>query len=403
MIGRRSVICSAVGISSAWRFGAARADTPGVTATDIKIGNTMPYSGPGSAYGVVGHFEAAWFKMVNETGGIAGRRIDFISYDDSLTPPRTVDAMRRLVEDDRVAFIFGSLGTASNAAVVDSLNRKKIPHMFIFTGGSKFGDYRKYPWTIGLVPTYRAEGQVYAKYVLQQAPGAKIAILYLNDDFGKDYVAGFRDVLGGDFDRMVTAASYEYSDPTIDNQITTLQASGAAVFVAAAPAKATAQSIRKVHDMGWRPLFLIANPSTSVGAVLKPAGPEKAVGVISAGFVKDPSDPGFAADPDMQEWRSFMANYLPGADTSDLLYINAYVACKTITRVLMQCEGDFSRENVLRQAENLHGFEVPALLPGISVNTGPADHIPVKTFRLQRWDGASWVRFGELVEGVRES
>lgn len=403
MISRRTALGASVLSSVAWRSHSAWADSPGVSATEIKIGNTMPYSGPASAYAAIGRFEAAYFRMVNETGGIAGRKINFISYDDALSPPRTVEDIRRLLEDDGVAFIFSPLGTSTNAAVVDSLNRKKIPHLFVASGGAKWGNYAKYPWTIGLQPSYRTEGQVYAKYILQQTPDAKIAILYQNDDLGKDYIHGFRDVLGENFDKRVIASSYENTDATIDNQITTLQASGANVLFAAATPKFAAQSIRKVHDSNWKPLFLMTNISISVGAVLVPAGTEKAIGLISAGYLKDPVDPEFTADPGMQEWRAFMAKYLPDADTSDSYYIFGYNECKAMMQVLKQCDGNFSRENIMHEAESLHDFEIPTLLPGIKVNTGPVDHRPIKALQLQRWDGKNWVRFGDLIEGAKEA
>lgn len=403
MINRRAALGAAIASPFVLRVGRAWADAPGVSATEIKIGNTMPYSGPASAYAPIGWFETAFFKMVNEAGGVDGRNINFITYDDGLSPPKTVEDVRRLVEEDGVAFLFGSLGTSTNSAVVDSLNRRKIPHLFIATGGSKFSDYKRYPWTIGFNPSYRTEAQVYAKYMRQQNAATKLAILYQNDDLGKDYLAGVRDVFGDSFEKTVVAASYEVTDATIDSQISTLQASGADTLLVAAIPKFAAQSIRKVHDINWKPVFFMSNISISVAAVLGPAGPEKAIGLISAGYLKDATDPRFASDPGMQDWRAFMAKYLPAADLSDGNYVYAYSTCNTMMQVLRQCEGDFSRENVMRQAENIHDLEIPTLMPGIKLNTRPNEHRVIKALQPAKWDGKSWVRFGDLIEGVSES
>ena len=377
------------------------ADTPGVTATEIKIGNTSPYSGPASTYGVLGKLEAAFFGMVNEQGGVAGHKIDYISLDDTYSPPKTLEQARRLVEEDNVAFLFATLGTPTNSAIVRYMNQKHVPHLFLATGADKWGDYKDYPWTIGWQPSYRTEAQIYAKYILKEKPNAKIAMLYQNDDFGKDYFLGFKDVLGDKFDKMVVTATYEATDPTADSQLTSLKASGADVLMVAALPKMSAQAIRKVHDLAWTPsLFLMSNVSISVGAVMIPAGAENGIGIVSGAFVKDPSDPTWASDPGMNEWRAFMNKYMPGADQSDNNYVVAYGFSKTILKVLQDCNGDFSRENIMKKANDLHDLEIPVLLPGLKVNTSPTNHHPVRAMQLERWNGKSWVLFGDVIQGA---
>jgi len=382
-----------------WRPATAE-DTPGVTATEIKIGNTMPYSGPLSSYSPIGKLETAFFKMVNEQGGVAGRKIDFDTLDDGYSPPKTVEDVRRLVEEDKVAFLFNTLGTPTNSAIVRYVNQKDVPHLFVSTGAAKWGDYQQYPWTTGFQPDYRTESQIYAKYILQQKPDAKVAVLYQNDDFGKDYLFGLRAVFGDRYAKMVTEATYEPTDPTIDSQIATLQASGADVLVAVAAPKFAAQAIRKVYDLGWKPLFIMTNVSISVAAVLTPAGPEKAIGMISTGWLKDPTDHQWDNDAGMQEWRAFMAKYMPGADLTDGNYVYAYAVSKLMLHVLQQCNGDFSRATIMKQAESLHDLVLPTLLPGITVSTGHTDHRPVKAMRLERWDGKTWVMFGDIIRAT---
>ena len=307
----------------------AMAPTPGVTATEIKIGNTMPYSGPVSSYSPIGKLETAFFNMVNEQGGIAGHKINFISLDDGYSPPKTVEQVRRLVEEDQVAFLFNTLGTPTNSAIVRYVNQKKVPHLFVATGAAKWGDDKQYPWTTGFQPDYRTEAQIYAKYILQQKPDAKVAVLYQNDDFGKDYLFGLHAAFGDRYAKMVTEATYEPTDPTIDSQITSLQASGADVLVVAAAPKFAAQSIRKVHDLGWKPMFIMTNVSISVGSVITPAGADNAIGLISTGYLKDPTDHQWDNDAGMKEWRDFMAKNMPGADLTDANYVYAYAAAKT--------------------------------------------------------------------------
>jgi ABC-type branched-subunit amino acid transport system substrate-binding protein len=381
--------------------GPVAADTPGVTATEIKIGHTNPYSGPASAYGVLGKLEQAYFnKMVNEQGGVAGHKIDFISYDDGYSPPRTVEQIRKLVEQDKVAFTFNTLGTPTNSAIERYMNQRKVPQLFVATGADKWGNYKEFPWTIGWQPSYRTEAQIYTKYMLQQKPDMKLAILYQNDDFGKDYPAGVKDVLGDKFDKMVTTATYEVTDPTIDSQITALQASGADVLLVVATPKFAAQAIRKVHDLNWKPMFFMTNVAISVGAVINPAGPENAIGMISAGYLKDSTDPEWKDDAGMKEWRAFMDKYVPGADQTDAGYVAAYAVSDTMLKVLKQCNGDFSRENVMKQATNLHDVSNPLLLPGIKINTSPTNYHPIRAMQLMKWDGKTWVRFGSIIEGA---
>ena len=397
---KRFTLAASTALALVLMAGSVRAaDTPGVTATEIKIGNTSPYSGPASTYGALGKLETAFFGMVNEQGGVAGHKITYISLDDAYSPPKTMEQMRRLVEEDQVAFSFATLGTPTNSAIVRYMNQKKVPHLFLATGADKWGDYKQYPFTIGWQPSYRTEAQIYGKYILEQKPAAKIALLYQNDDFGKDYVLGLKDVLGDRFDKMVTSASYEATDATIDSQLNTLKGTGADVLVVAALPKVAAQSIRKVHDLDWHPIFLMSNVAVSVGAVMNPAGPENGIGIVTGAYLKDSSDPTWANDAGMNEWRAFMNKYMPGADQADNNYISSYAFSKTILHVLQQCKGDFSRENIMAQANNLHDLEIPVLLPGLKVNTSPTNHHPVRAMQLMRWDGKKWVLFGDVIQG----
>ena len=406
MITRRTILAGAVGVPAAisLRAGSLRAgaaDTPGVSATEIKIGNTMPYSGPASAYASVGKADAAFFQWLNDQGGVAGRKITFLSLDDGYSPPRTVEQTRRLVEEEQVAFMFNGLGTPTNSAVQRYLNQKKVPQLFISTGADKWADPQHFPWTIGFLPSYRIEAQVYAKYMLKEKPGAKLAILYQNDDFGKDYVTGARDVLGKDWDRhVVKTSTYEPTDATVDSQLTDLRASGADALLIAAVPKFAAQAIRKLYDLSWKPMLFMTNVSISVGSVLQPAGPEKAIGMISGQFCKDPADAAWDNDAGMRGFKAFMAKYLPTADINDSLYVWGYCASYLLWKVLEQCNGDLSRENVMKQAANVRNLDVPMLLPGIAVNTSPTDFHTIAALQLARWDGRSWVRFGEVIQGM---
>ena len=396
MITRRVAVTSGLATAALAATSRTRAETP-----TVKIGNTMPYSGPASTYGVIGRTESAFFKMVNEQGGVDGHMIDFISYDDGYSPPKTVEQVRRLVEADKVDFCFQNLGTPCNSAIAEYLNHKKIPHLFVGSGASKWADIKKYPWTMGFQPGYRTEAQIYAKYMLANVKDPKLAILYQNDDFGKDYPAGVRDILGDKWDQIVTRSnSYETTDPTIDSQIVDLQGSGANVLLVAALPKFAAQAIRKVYDMNWKPTFLMTNVAISVGGVITPAGPEKAVGMLSTAYMKDPTDPIFKDDSGMKEWRAFMAKYMPDGDVTDASYVFAYAVSKTMLQVLKQCGGDFSRENVMKQAESLRDIELPVLLPGIKVNSTHTDHRPITSMQFMKWDGKTWVRFGDLLTGA---
>jgi len=396
---RRFNYLAAAALAVALAAGAVKAE-PGVTATEIKIGNTIPYSGPASAYRALGKLETAFFTMVNQQGGVAGHKINYISLDDAYSPPKTVEQIRRLVEQEQVAFTFATLGTPTNSAIVRYMNQKMVPQLFVSTGADKWGDYKVTPWTIGWQPSYRTEAQIYAKYILQQKPNAKIAILFQNDDFGKDYPAGLKDVLGDNYEKMVVSATYETTDATIDSQITTLQASGADVLLVAAIPKFAAQSIRKVHDLDWKPMFFMSNVSISVGAVMTPAGPQNGIGIISAAYLKDSSDPAWNNDPGMMEWRAFMGKYLPDADQTDGGYIAAYGLSKTMLHVLQQCNGDFSRKNIMKQVTSLHDLESPVLLPGIKINTSPTNYHPIQAMQLEKWTGKNWALFGSVIQGA---
>jgi branched-chain amino acid transport system substrate-binding protein len=399
MYGKMFVAVVATGMALAATAATAE-NAPGVSATEIRIGQTMPYSGPASAYAVIGKFEAAYFQMINEQGGINGRKVVLLSQDDGYNPAKAVEVTRRLVEEEHVAFIFNSLGTASNTATEKYLNDRKVPQIFVATGADKFGDYQDFPWTIGYQPSYRTEAQVYAKYILKTRPKAKIAVFYQNDDFGKDYVRGLKDVLGDRYAQMVVKeASYEVSDTTVDSQIIALQASGADTLVSGATPKFAAMAIRKVYALGWKPMHFLTNVSVSISSVIEPVGMEKAVGIISAAYHKEPHDPAFKDDPGLKRWRDFMHQHMPDADPTDINYIFGYSASLLLAQVLKQCGNDLSRENIMRQTANLQNVELPTLLPGIRVNTSPTNYHPVRQLQLMRWDGHSWVRFGEVIGG----
>jgi branched-chain amino acid transport system substrate-binding protein len=394
---RRGLIIGAGAVlaGSAWAE-----DTPGVTDSEIRIGNTASYSGPASAYGIIAKTEAALFRMVNDQGGVGGRQINYISLDDGYSPPRTVDQVRRLVEQDQVAFMFATIGTPSNTAIFRYTNGKGVPLLFLGSGANKWGDYKATPWVMGWQPSYRTEAQIYTTYVKQNRPGAKIGIIYQNDDFGKDYPAGVKDVLGGDFDNLVKTVSYEVTDATIDSQELELKNWGADVVITAATPKFAAQSIRKIADLGWKPLHFMTNVSISVGSVITPAGQENATGLISAAYLKDPTDVTWKDDPGMNQWREFMAKYMPGADLTDGGPVFGYGVSYTLWQVLKQCGTDFSRANIMKQAANLKNLEVPVLLPGIKVNTSPTNFHPIHQMQLQKWDGKSWKLFGSVLEGA---
>ena len=372
---------------------------PGVTDTEIKIGQTMPYSGPASAYATVGRAHAAYFEMINAQGGINGRKIKLISLDDAMTPPKAVEQVRKLVEEEQVFITFGILGI-SNFAVQKYLNANKVPQLFPSAASLRFHDPKTYPWTMGWVPSFDFEARIYARYLLENRPNAKVAILYLNDDLGKEYVHGFKAGLGDKAAKMVVAeASYELTDSTVDSQIVQLQASGADTLFTAAIPKFGSQTIRKVYDLGWKPFLLITYPGASVAATLRPAGLEKAVGLVTAYFGKDLGalDAQAATDPDVRDFLGWRKTYLPDADPADGAYGYAYMQAALMVEVLKRCGNDLTRENVMRQAANLHNVHIPMLLDGITVNTSPNDFRPIKQMRMLRFDGERWNYFGPML------
>jgi ABC-type branched-subunit amino acid transport system substrate-binding protein len=376
------------------------AEMRGISATEIRIGQTMPYSGPVSAFGALGKGEVGYFRMLNERGGINGRRVNLISLDDGYAPPKTVEQTRRLVESDEVALIFSSIGTAHNTAISKYLQGKNIPQLFIGSGASKFADPVLYPQAVmGVQAPFRYEARLYARYALAKNPNAKFAVISQNDDYGRDYLLGLKDVLGDKYDSLVTAATYEIQDPTIDSQIVKLKASGADVFVIAATPKFAAQSIRKAFEIGWRPMTFLSNVAVWVSTVMVPAGLEAGVGILSTAYVKDPDDPAWKDDAGVKAWRDFMTRYVPEGDLHDTNYVNSYNSAMALEAVLRACGDDLSTENILKQAYAIKDLELPMLLPGIKVNTSPTDHIPVDQMQFMRFNGKSWERFGELQTG----
>jgi len=370
---------------------------PGVTDSEIRIGQTMPYSGPLSAFGTIGRAEAAYFEMVNAKGGVNGRKIKLLSLDDGYSPPKTIEQTRKLVESDEVLLLFSSFGTPPNTAAMKYLNAKKVPQLLIAATGMKWGDPKNFPWTMAFLPSQKTGTAGYVRYLLKNRPNAKIGVLYQNDDFGKDYLKALRDHLGDKAASMVVAeASYESTDPSVDSQIATLQGSGADTFFSFASPKFAAQSIRKAYDIGWKPLFFIPYSAQSVKAVLQPAGLEKSVGLISSAYVKDPTDPQWKGDAATKEWLAWMKGYYPDGDLSEIYNVYAYTNAQLLVQVLKQCGDDLTRENVMRQAANLKNLELPMLLPGVRVNTSATDYDPIKQLQLMRFDGKEWVRFGEV-------
>ncbi|MBC9877855.1 ABC transporter substrate-binding protein [Bradyrhizobium sp. INPA01-394B] len=370
----------------------------GATDTEIKVGNIMPYSGPASAYGLIGRTEAAYFKKINEEGGINGRKINFISYDDAYSPPKAVEQARKLVESDEVLFIFNSLGTPSNSAIQKYMNSKKVPQILVATGATKWNDPKNFPWTMGWQPSYQSETQIYAKWLLKNKPDAKIAVLFQNDDYGKDYLKGLKDGLGAKAASMIVAEeSYETSEPTIDSHIIKLKSSNADVFMNITTPKFAAQAIKKVAEVGWKPLHFLNNVSGNVGAVLKPAGFENAQDIISADYLKDVSDPQWKDDPGMKGFLAFMDKYFPEGDKLDHGTVVGYGVAQTLVQILKQCGDDLTRENVMRQAANLKDFRTEVLLPGIQINTSPTDFAPISQLQLERFKGEKWDLFGDVI------
>jgi branched-chain amino acid transport system substrate-binding protein len=398
------VILALAAISSALPIAATRVNAqpyaPGITDTEIKIGQTMPYSGPVSVYGTIGRTEVAYFKMINDQGGINGRKINLISLDDGYSPPKTVEQIRKLVEDDKVAFIFQSLGDVTNAAVEKYLNDRGIPQLFLADGSSRWDDPKHFPWTMSWQPSYRTEGHIDAAYILQTKPDAKIAVLVQDSLGGKDYTTGLEEGLGDRAKTMIVKElTYQVTDSTIDSQIGLLQASGADTFFDISVPKFAAQAIRKLWDVNWKPLHMLTLVSSSVGGTLKPAGLDKSVGIISTGFLKDPNDSQWDSDPGMKEWRAWMDKYYPDGDRSDGANIYGYLIGQTLVQVLKQCGNNLSRENIMHQAANLHDLELPLLLPGIKINTSPTDYRPVKQLQPIRFNGHNWDLFGNLLAG----
>ena len=372
----------------------------GATDTEIKIGNIMPYSGPASAYGVIGKTEAAYFNKINAEGGINGRKINFISYDDGYSPPKAVEQARKLVESDEVLLIFNPLGTPSNSAIQKYLNAKKVPQLFVATGATRWNDPKDFPWTMGWQPGYQSEARIYAKYLMKEKPDAKISVLYQNDDFGKDYLKGLKDGLGAKVSMIVAEESYETSEPTIDNHIVKLRASGADVFLSITTPKFAAQAIKKMAEIEWKPLHIVSNVSASVGGVIQPAGFENSQGILSAAYAKDGADQQWDNDPGMKKFLAFLAKYDADANKLDGSVVYGYGVAQTMVKVLEMCGDNLTRENVMKQAASLKDFAPDTLLPGIKINTTPTDFAPIDQLQMMRFKGEKWELFGDIISGA---
>jgi branched-chain amino acid transport system substrate-binding protein len=371
----------------------------GATDTEIKIGNIMPYSGPASAYGVIGKTEAAYFKKINAEGGINGRKIDFISYDDSYSPPKAVEQARKLVESDEVLLLFNPLGTPSNSAIQKYLNARKVPQLFVATGATKWNDPKNFPWTMGWQPSYQSEARIYAKYLMKEKPGGKIAVMYQNDDFGKDYLKGLKDGLGAKASMIIAEESYETSEPTIDNHIVKLKATGADVFIDIATPKFAAQAIKKIAEIEWKPLHIVSNVSASVGGVMQPAGFENSQGILSAAYAKDGADPQWDTDPGMKKFYAFLQKYDPEANKLDGSVVYGYGAAQTMVKVIEMCSDNLTRENVMKQAASLKDFAPDTLLPGVRINTSATDFAPIEQLQMMRFKDEKWDLFGDIISG----
>jgi ABC-type branched-subunit amino acid transport system substrate-binding protein len=396
---RALIVSVAVSFVLAAPAAAQKKYDPGASDTEIKVGNIMPYSGPASAYGTIGKAQAAYFRMINDQGGINGRKITFISYDDAYSPPKTVEQARKLVEGDEVLLIFQSLGTASNSAIQKYMNAKKVPQLFVATGATKWGDPKNFPWTMGFQPNYQSEGRIYARYILDNHPAGKIAVLYQHDDYGKDVLKGLRDGLGGRTSMIVAEMPYETADPTVDSQIVRLKASGADIFVNITTPKFAAQAIKKVAELGWKPVHILNNVAGSIGSVLRPAGLENSKGILTTGYMKDQTDPALASDPGVKAWTAFMDKYYPEGDKTNASNVSGYVTASLLAQVLRQCGDNLTRENVMKQAANLKGFEIDMLMPGIKVNTSPTDYFPLEELQMRRFSGERWEPFGPVLSG----
>ncbi len=387
---------AAIVSASSMALGQKKYDT-GASDSEIKIGHTNPYSGPASSYSIIGKLHQAYWKAVNEAGGINGRKITFISYDDGYQPPKTVEMIRKLVEEDRVLFCFNTLGTPCNTAIHKYMNQKKVPQLYVATGASKWGNPKEFPWTMGYQPDYHTEGIIYAKHILANVKDAKIAVLYQNDDYGKDYFNGIKDGLGKEASRIVKAVTYEVTDPTVDSQVIELKNSGANVFYNVSIPKFAAQAMRKAAELQWKPVQYMNNVSASVTATMKPAGFDNVQQVITAAWLKDPTDHQWDNDADMKEWRAFMAKHMPDGNVGDGNYVYAYSVSTLMRETLIKCGDDLTRENVMRQAASLKHLRVPGLLPGISISTSATDFYPVQAVQLQRFKGETWELFGEVM------
>jgi branched-chain amino acid transport system substrate-binding protein len=375
----------------------------GASDTEIKIGNIMPYSGPASAYGIIGKTEEAYFKMINDKGGINGRKIVYVTYDDGYSPPKAVEQVRKLVESDEVLAVFNPLGTPSNTAIQKYLNAKKIPQLFVATGATKWNDPKSFPWTMGWQPSYQSEAHIYAKWLMKEKPDAKVAILYQNDDFGKDYLKGTKDGFGAKASSMIIMEeSYEVSEPSIDGHIVKIKAANPDVLLIYTTPKFGAQTIKKTAELGWKPLQIITNVSASVGSVMKPAGFEASQGVLSAAYLKDPQDPTWKNDAAMNEWRAFMTKWYPEGDQSDASTTFGYGVAKGLEQVLRQCGDDLTRANIMKQAANLN-FEIGVYLPGTKIKTSPTDFAPLEQLQMMRFKGESWELFGPVMSGEKNS
>ena len=384
-------------LASQSAFAQKRYDT-GASDTEIKIGNIMPYSGPASAYGIIGKTEEAYFKMINEAGGVNGRKINFISYDDGYSPPKAVEQTRKLIESDEVLLIFNALGTPSQTAVQKYHNAKKVPQLFVATGASKWNDPKDFPWTMGFQPSYRVEARIFAKYILKEKPNAKVAIFYANDDFGKDYLAGIKDIFGSKASSLIVAEeSYETTEPSIDSHIVKLKGTGADVFVNISTPKFAAQAIKKMAELEWKPTHVLTDVSVSIGAVMKPAGLEASEGILSAQYMKDASDPQWKDDEGMKKFMAFIDKYMPGANVADLNLAYGYAAAQTMVQVLKQCGDDLTRENVMKQAASLKDFAPDTLIPGIKVSTSPTDFGPIEQLKMMQFKGGKWELFGNII------
>jgi branched-chain amino acid transport system substrate-binding protein len=375
----------------------------GATDTEIKIGNIVAYSGPVSSLGVIAKIEDAYFRKINDEGGINGRKIKFISYDDAYSPPKSVEQARKLVESDEVLLIFNPVGTPSNVAIQKYLNAKKVPQLFVGTGAARWNDPREFPWTMGWQPNYQNEGFIYARYLLMEKPDTRIAVLYQNDDLGKDYLKGLKDGLGERASMIVAAEGYETSEPTVDSHIVNLRSTGADVFICVALTKVAAQSIRKVAEMGWRPLFILSSIGSSIGTVIQPVGFDKAQGLISTAYLKDSSDPQWNDDVGMRKFYAFLAKYAPDANRTDFFVVYGYGIAQSLAKVLQQCGDDLTRENVMKQAASLTNFTPDVLLPGISINTSASDFAPIEQMRMIRLKGEKWELFGDVINGSGEA